>query len=256
MKKNIPKVEFNVAPLNKTFPLIHHFLNPTKGDWDWSNAIYWGHPKLKNKLENIKNKKKRREIAYRFFTRVFNKEKVKLERKSKICQREWDKINDKVMLVLSEVVEQSWSEKDKKISAGVSLNPICPRYVKQRTFDIFYKDTIRRMKSTAIHEILHFIYFEKWKKVFPKTNEREFDGPHLVWQLSEMVPRIILNDKRVQKVFRYKFVSYKEYEKFKLNGRSLLSYLQNFYDNRKDFADFLRKSWRFVKEYEKEINSI
>ena len=71
------------------------------------------------------------------------------------------------------------------------------------------------MKSVAIHEILHFIYFEKWKKVFPKTQEKEFDAPHLVWQLSEMVPGIILNDKRVQNVFKYKFDSYKEYENFK-----------------------------------------
>jgi len=32
--------------------------------------------------------------------------------------------------------------------------------------------------------------------------------------------------------------------------------LQDFYDNRKDFADFLKKSWKFVKQHEKEINSI
>lgn len=253
---NIPKVEFSVAPIDKIFSLIHHFLNPAKGDWDWSNAIYRNYPKLKNKLQNIKDKKKRKEIEYRFFTEVFKKERIELEKRAKIFQREWNKINDNVMLVLSELVEQEWSERDKKIFARISLNPICPRYIKQRTFDLFYKQKPKYMKSVAIHEILHFIYFEKWKKVFPKTKEKEFDAPHLVWQLSEMVPGIVLNDKRVQNVFKYKFDSYKEYENFKLNGKPLLSYLQDFYDNRKDFADFLKKSWKFVKKYEKEINSI
>ena len=71
-----------------------------------------------------------------------------------------------------------------------------------------------------------------------------------------MVPGIILNDKRIQKVFKHKFDSYKEYGNFKLNGKPLLSYLQDFYDGRKDFADFLKKSWKFVKKHKKEINSI
>jgi len=253
---NIPKVEFSVAPLDKIFSEIHHFLNPAKGDWDWSGAIYWGYPKLKSKLQNVKDKKKRKEIEYRFFTEVFKRERIELEKKQKIFQREWNKINDKVMLVLSEIIEQEWFERDRKIFARVSLNPICSRWIKSRIFDVYYKDSPRRMKSTAIHEILHFIYFEKWRTLFPNTKEKEFDGPHLVWQLSEMVPGIILNDKRVQNIFKYKFNSYKEYKNFKLNGKPLLSYLQDFYDNRKNFADFLKKSWKFVKQHEKEINSI
>lgn len=256
MLKNLPKVEFSVAPLNKIFTLIDFFLNPTKNQWDWSRAIYKNYPELKNKLKEVKNKTERKEIEYKYFQSIFKIKRKELEKKSKIFQKEWNKINDKVMIVLSGVVEQDWQKKDKKIFAGVSLNPICPRYIKQRTFDIFYKQKLRYMKSVAIHEILHFIYFEKWKQVFPNTKEKEFDAPHLVWQLSEMVPKIILSDKRVQNVFKYKFGSYKEYENFKLNDKPLLSYLQTFYDNRKDFADFLKKSWRFVKKHEKEINSI
>lgn len=253
---NLPKVEFSVVPLNKTFSLIHHFLNPGKGDWNWSGFIYQHYPGLENKLKKIKEMKERREIEHDFFKKVFDKEKIEMGKKEKIFQREWNKINDGIMLALSKVVEQKWSKRDEKIFARVSLNPICPRYIKQRTFDVFYKQKLRYMKSVAIHEILHFIYFEKWKKVFPKTDEKEFDGPHLVWQLSEMVPGIVLNDKIVQKVFKYKFDSYREYKNFKLNGKPFLSYLQNFYDGRKDFEDFLKKSWKFVKKHEKEINSI
>jgi len=256
MTQNIPKVEFVVAPINKTFSLIHHFLNPKKGDWDWSSFIYKCYPDLKKKLKNLKNKKKKKEIEHKFFKQIFEKDKELLNKKAKYFQKEWNKINDDIMLVLSKIVEQEWSDKDRKIFARISLNPICPRYIKQRTFDLFYKQKPKYMKSVAIHEILHFIYFEKWKKVFPKTNEKEFDAPHLVWQLSEMVPRIILNDKKIQKVFNYKFDSYKEYGNFKLDGKPLLSYLQEFYDNRKDFTDFLKNSWTFVKKYQKEINSI
>jgi hypothetical protein len=69
-----------------------------------------------------------------------------------------------------------------------------------------------------------------------------------------MVPGIILNDKKIQKILKYKFPSYREYQNLTINGKPLLSYLQKFYDNRKDFEDFLKKSWKFVKKHEKEIN--
>ncbi|MEK6917676.1 MAG: hypothetical protein AABW51_01895 [Nanoarchaeota archaeon] len=257
MKENIPKLEFSVAPLNETFQLIHHFLNPSKKrNWDWSSRIYEGYSKLKSKLDGVKEIKKRKEIEHNFFEEVFKKEKNELERKRDYFQKEWDKINNKIMLALSEIVEQKWDEKDKKVYGRVSLNTICPRYIKVRTFDLFYRFNDKDMIRVAIHELSHFIYFDKWKKVFPKTKEKEFDNPHLIWHLSEMVPKIILNDKRIQKIFKYKFTSYNVYENFKLNGKPLLLYLQEFYDNREDFEDFLKKSWKFVQKYEKEIKAI
>ncbi len=253
---NIPKVEFSVASLKVTLPIIQDFLNPRKNDWDWSGSIYRHYPELKNRLDRIKDINKRKKIEKEFFEEIFYEKKDELEMKKKIFQKEWNKVNDKIMIALSEVMEQKWPKQDRKIYAGISLNPICPRWIKDRSFDVFYDSTIKQMKETVIHEASHFLYFEKWKKVFPQTKEEEFDYPYLVWKLSEMVPAIILNDKKIQEVFRFKFGSYDEFQNFLLNGQPILSYLQEFYDNRESFEDFLVKSWEFVKGNEKEINSI
>src|SRR3990167_2886115 len=170
---NIPKIEFMVAKLDEIFPLMHHFLNPRNKDWDWSSAIYQSYPLLKGKLRNIKKLDKRKEIEWQFFNEVYEKEKIELKKQSEIFQMAWDKINSDVMHALSDVVEQKWSSKDKKIVARVSLNPICPRDIKERTFDVFYMQSLEYMKSVAIHETLHFIYFDKWKSVFPKAEAKE-----------------------------------------------------------------------------------
>ena len=61
---------------------------------------------------------------------------------------------------------------------------------------------------------------------------------------------------KINLTFKETLNKIKEYENFELNGKPLLSYLQDFYDTRRDFADFLKKSWKFVKQHEKEINSI
>ena len=252
----IPKVKFEAAPLKHYINMIYHKLNPRKEDWDWSDRIFKNYPGLEKKLKGINDYDKRVKIIYDFFKQTEKNKKVKLRESCLRFQRSWNKINNKALEALSEVVEINWPKNTMKIAAYVTLNPICPRWIKKRTFDIYYKFNIRKMKAVSLHEILHFIYFEKWKQVFPKTKEREFDKPYLVWQLSEMVPPIILKDERIQKVFRHKPPAYKEYVKFKIDKKPLLEYFQEFYDNKKDFEDFLKQSWKFVKEHKKEIMSI
>jgi hypothetical protein len=58
--------------------------------------------------------------------------------------------------------------------------PICPRDLREKSFSVFYKQNIKQTRLTIIHEILHFYYFFKWKLVFLKSNEKDFDGPHII----------------------------------------------------------------------------
>ena len=112
------------------------------------------------------------------------------------------------------------------------------------------------MKTTALHEILHFIWFEKWKVVFPKYEKSEFNSPHLIWKLSEMVPLAILSDSRIQNIFKHEPSVYNEWKSKQIDGKSLLEHLQDIYNKRESFEDFMKKSWEFVKKNKEEINNI
>ena len=252
----IPKVEFKISSIEHMINPINRFLNPKKGDWNWSLDILNKYPELNIKLSKIKDISKREKVTKEFYQDFLMNNKEKLEEEKQLFQEEWDTINDKFMKTLSGILDINWPRKDEKIIAYVSLNPICPRYIKKRTFDIYHKGDIGWMKSVAMHEILHFLWFEKWKQIFPKTSERHFDGPHLEWQLSEMVPKIILSDEKIQKIFKHKPGVYREYLATKIDRRPLLSYIGKFYHEKKDFEDFVRKSWSFVQKYKKEINKI
>ena len=251
--KPMPKVKFYLSSMNYSFPAIHNFLNSKSGEWDWSKFVYLEYPKLKEKLKNVKSKRERKKIEYSFFKDLLLKNEKHLFTKAKIFQKEWDKINDPVMITLSKVVEKEWPKKDIQVLALLSLNPICPRDIKKRSFEIFYKQTVEEMKATVIHELFHFIYFEKWKEVFPKTKESEINSPHLVWKLSEIVTGVVLNDKTIQKVFTHKFKTYNEFENQRINKRLLLSYMEEFYDRRKSFKDFLINSHNFIKKNKEEL---
>lgn len=247
----VPKVKFGVSSFEGDFHILHDNLETgRKGGQSWAHLIYGAYPGL---ADALKGGEPTMEAERRFFSAVHTKEEALFEATAARFQDEWDAINDDAMRALSEIVEQDWP-KGTHVSGYVSLIPFGPRTINERSFRIYYKATAQNMKATVVHELLHFIYFEKWKAVFPETNEREFNRPYLVWQLSEMVTEILLNDARLQKVFAHRFHTYPFYQKMQIDGKPLLSYLQGFYDGREDFADFLKKSLDFVKEHQEEIN--
>ena len=252
----IPKVKFKVATPGHVIPFINSFLNPKEKDWDWSIHILKRYSQLEKQIKDIKNIKKRNEISKEFFENYIKNHKKEFEKKVVDFQEEWDRTNDLFMNALSDILEINWPSKNKIFIAYVSPNPICPRDILKRNFDVYIGQTLYEMKRTAFHEILHFLWFEKWKKIFPKTSEKHFDAPYLEWELSEMVPITILNDKTIQEIFSHKPSVYDEYNKAKIKGKPLLNYIKKFYNRKISIEDFMKKSWNFVNKYKKEIKEI
>ena len=236
-----PKLEFETASVEQIIDVLNGFLEGDKKGW-----IFSAYPELRGKLEG-KPKSKREEVIYDFFKNI--EKKADLEKKSREFQRSWDDINDKIMKALSNIVEIEWPDNCKIITGRVTVNPVCPRYLDFRTFDVNYQFDANKMRPVSIHELLHFIYFGKWKETFPRAKRREFDNPYLVWKLSEIVPKAILSDKRIQRVYKNEPQVYNKFYDIKIKDRAMLDYFQEIYEDRKDFADFLRKSWAFANKH-------
>lgn len=250
--KNYPKIKFEVAPIKEFLPSINYFLKPTENS-DWRNKVLYKHPPLRDKLKNIKNEIERKQIIREYFQDFQSMHKPNFINSKEKFQKEWDKINDKLMTELSNVLEIEWPKRDKEIIAFVGPNPVCPRYIKQRAFDIYYNFSLDMMKNVSTHEVLHFLYFEKFKKIFPRISEKKFDGPYIEWELSEIVPKAILSDKRIQKIIPHKPSVYDSYKKIIINKRPLLKYIDKFYNSGKSFEDFIKESYDFVKKHKKII---
>lgn len=80
-----------------------------------------------------------------------------------------------------------------------------------------------------MHEACHFLYFRKWKEVFPRANPKTFESPHLAWHLSELVAPIILNRPDVQRLLGQRAVFYPEHMRMKMGGIPLPRYLTKQY---------------------------
>ncbi len=252
-----PKVKFEFVDLKKEAKELYHFCKVNEAGWDWSKYIFQFHPLLKDKLKDAKTEKEKFKII-RDYAKIFWKEEhEQLKSQKTLYQKEWNKINNKYMKKLSEVLETEWPKSRKIIHAQISINTVASVFPEDWSFLIFYLNLLSFIRQTVAHETVHFLYFKKWKEIFPETNKKAFDPPHLEWALSEIIAPVILNDEKIQKIIKCDAGGYAEYHKTKIGKRNLIQHFENLYkDSRKrkePFAQFLQTAYREAQKYKDKI---
>ena len=246
---HLPKVKFVDIPLPKEIDWMHGFLFQDK--WGWGKYIIKKHPGIK-KIFSYKIEVEQVKFLKNYIIE-FRKENKKLiaENKTKY-QKEWQKIEKEFFTELSKILQIDWPKNRKTIKAMVSINPICPRFLNDWSFSIFYnyKKTSQAME-VIMHECCHFLYFEKWKKLYPKMDNKKFESPYLEWHLSELLAPIILNDARAQKILKRRADFYTEHKRIKIDGKTAPKYFGDLYNKitkSKNFDEFLKESYQIIKK--------
>lgn len=183
------KLNFIIDP-NKTIDTFNYFLDPKNYFYkDLSKGIFADHPKLKNSSEDINNYV----LGYyqSHWNQVFTYQKIIAKR----WKNKWPKLQD----VLSELLNTSWTGID-KINCNIGIAKIYPRNLIKYEFQVCYLDSIEFSESVITHEVTHFLYFKKWKELFPKDKPSSFEAPHPFWHLSEITAPILNSDKKVLKL--------------------------------------------------------
>ena len=88
------------------------------------------------------------------------------------------------------------------------------------------------MKEVVAHEILHFLWFKKWKEVFPQIDRKEYEGPHLVWRLSEVMDPVILQcHPKLAELIRPVKWGYSSFKNITIDGIEMVHYFAQVYKN-------------------------
>ena len=83
----------------------------------------------------------------------------KLSEKADIFNQYWFERKNEVTEVFSCVFQIDCANILNDMSAKISLNPICPRDIHHHFFTIFYRYGKEQFLMTAIHEMIHFVWF-------------------------------------------------------------------------------------------------
>ena len=248
----IPKLIFKPVPPKHYLPVIMRFLNPKKDDWNWNDKILKNHPKLKTRLSHVFDMNKRKKIIEKYFFEEHRKKIKTMKEKAQILNKYWDKISEDFFISLSNIMGIYFPKEINRIVANITLNPICPRDISKYQFDLYYGYKIDQSMAIIMHEIFHFLYFEKCEKVFWEKRKIKCDK-NLFLHLSEIVPRVILNTSKFQKIIEYDHKTYPEYLRIKINNRRIDSCIEKILKKSNNFEEFLINADKFMFRNRKTI---
>ncbi len=247
-------------------------LNFIKKDIDYSvktileftseeNTGYWADPFFKfypdiDRLHfyNLGQQEKANYLTNYF--KIFQQEnKNIIDEKLEKYNEHWNKNAASIINALEDAFEIKLDDILNDLIGVISFCPICPRYLAQNRFDVFYLNSERGALGLSIHEIIHFVWFYVWNNIF-QDDPKEYETPHLKWILSEMVVDCIMQDKRLSEINPYfkDGCVYSYFYTLDIEEKNILKTLGEMYASM-DIKAFMKRSYAYCKTHESAIRA-
>lgn len=162
----------------------------------WSEPLYRFYPQLDKAYAISLPFSERNEYIERTMRAVYAKLEDTINEKVALYIRHWNACKPQITAALSDAFDVDCANLFNDIRCNLSLNPIEPRFLKERCYDTFYLNSERGAIGGGIHEIIHFVWFHVWNRLFGDSYD-EYERPSLKWILSEMVVESVMKDERL-----------------------------------------------------------
>ncbi len=240
--------------------MIHQILlSQTEGETAfWSGPLYHFYPQLdKDYAENLPFSEKKAYLE-RTFQAVYLQIEGQLQEKVSLYARHWDYCRAQITAALTDAFDIDCAGIFNDLQCNISMNPISPRFLKERSFDVFYLNSERGAVGLTIHEIIHFVWFHVWHQLWHDDYE-EYERPSLKWILSEMVVEPIMKDPRLSSINPYfpreeGGCIYPYFFDMKADGAFVLETLDEVYRTQ-PITDFMKNSYAYCQAHEAEIRA-
>lgn len=242
MKK--PNIIFRPMTLEENIDLIKWSYFEENGSLDVHNYTIQYFEQLSGleKLAKEEIYKKIEEVVTSNYYLSVNKINDEVKRYNDI----WKAYNDLYFNELTNYLNIEWPEEKQTIDASVGLIPVFPRNIDSFSFSISTDVSVEKLVGVAAHEALHFLWFEKWKQLFPDADRKELDAPHLPWQYSEMVVDPVLNSKEIYNVLHVKEKAYDSFYNLENNGVSIMNELTEIYNKPISVEEKIVKGYEYI----------
>lgn len=223
----------------------------------WSDALLYFYPQIDKQELMKRNLMERKEYVYEVLYNVYHQDvKKEIDEKVNAYNIHFLKNKDQIEDALSEAFDVDAKSVFNDLTGNITMNPVCPRFLKAQYFDVFYKNSERGALGMSIHEVIHYFWFYVWNKQFRDSYD-EYETPSLKWILSEMVVESIMSDQRLSSINPYfprenGGCVYPYFQNMIINGKPILETLNEFYCNNK-MIDFMDISYNYCMKYENDI---
>lgn len=222
----------------------------------WSEPLYHFYPQLTRAHAASLSFDERKKYIERTMRAVYAAQEAIIDEKVEAYARHWADCRAQITAALSDAFGVDCEKRFNDLQCYVSLNPIEPRFLKQRRYDTFYLNSERGAIGEGIHEIIHFVWFDVWNRRFG-DDYSEYERPSLKWILSEMVVESVMKDERLSAINPYfpreqGGCVYPYFFDMTVQDRPILETLDEMYRSR-NIENFMQDSYDYCLAHEAEI---
>ena len=198
-------------------------------------------PELRNIKEDEINSTIEQVVSTRYNEQV-DIINIEVERYSKL----WEPYNDKYCEVLCNYLNSSFKEELDTIEVHVGLMPVNPRNIEKCSFDLDINMSDEQLIGTCAHELCHFVWFNKWKELYPDISEEEYDDG-IVWQYSEIVVDPILNSNNINDILKIECRAYDNFYKMMDDDKLVIDNLRDIYNTNDTIENKIINGYEYIK---------
>ena len=229
-----------------------------KQDEFWSKPMFHFYPELlkyKGQFDKSDDNKDIVEEILGTVIELYEFRQKEIQRKIILYQEHWNDCEKLINERFSSIFQFDTRNIFNNLVCNITLNPVSPRYLKEQIFDVFYMNSEKGSIGSALHEIVHYLWFHLWNQKY-KDSYDQYESPSLIWILSEAVVEQILRDEELNKINPYyqDGNAYPYFYNMVIKGKPLYDYLDEIYKNN-SIDGFMDKGYQFIVENEKEITN-
>lgn len=226
MMANKYKLKFHIMSVEENAKSIFQFLNIDSDLDNWFSVTILDALGIEKKELHSLNNEDRYELIISKIKTIFTENIENLNVKAKNFENEWNSACCEIFDIYAKIFDLKFKD-DTYCQVNIGINPICPRYIQEKSFDINYKQ--KSCIPIAIHELLHFYWFDYWNEHLYKLKDFEMENPTLTWAFSEIAIDTLVNCSPLIKYFLNKEVAYDYFYDIKYKDKPLVNVLRDLY---------------------------
>lgn len=224
----------------------------------WSDSIYYFYPNLDKSRINSLNFTGKREYITAELRKTYDSLQDAWSEKLDAYNAHWESHRVQINDALSDAFGVDAYALFNDLKGYITLNPVCPRFLRERYIDVFHMNSHRGCIGMTIHEMIHFLWFHVWNSIHHDSYD-EYERPTLKWILSEMVVESIMSDERLSSMNPYfprenGGCVYGYFQDMVIENRPMLETIEQMYRSN-DVEAFMKESYAYCLRHEQEIRA-